>query len=130
MNSPRMLASALFMTLGLSSASYAQGYQRLIGESVSYETGNRLWDFCGNRSDGPVPQACWLYIEGASDGIGLQAADGRAPYCLPPAVRADQLADVVRKYLSDHPELRDKGAVWLVRKALAAAFTCATAPTM
>jgi hypothetical protein len=85
--------------------------------------GNALWDWCGQTNVGQPPDACWLYVAGASDGFLLSARP--APYCLPAAgANVVQITDVVRKYLLAHPEKRSQPAAVLVREALKEGFPC------
>jgi hypothetical protein len=116
MNTLRVLASAFAVgVFGIGTTAAAQ-------YPVDYEDGNSLWELCGSRTEGPVLETCALYVEGATEGLASERA-----FCLSPSVTNTQLADVVRRYVGDHPELRDKAAIWLVKSALAAAFPCAPA---
>jgi len=45
-------------------------------------------------------------------------------YCIGPNVYLSQLAEVVRNYLRDHPEIRKYGADRIVRDVLAERFPC------
>ena len=59
------------------------------------------------------------YVLGVAD-----SASWESVACAPANVTAGQLADVVLKYLQDHPEERHKAAVGLVATALINAFPC------
>ena len=44
--------------------------------------------------------------------------------CIEHGVLSGQVRDVVKKWLSDHPEMRNKGGVPIVRQAMAEAWPC------
>lgn len=104
------------------------------GGIESWEDGNDLWEICGSSTEGPPAEACGAFVAGAASGIGLGAGTDRSghersPFCTGPgSIKGGQLADVVRKYLWEHPELRNRGATWLVRNALSRAFPCDAPP--
>jgi len=100
----------------------------------NYLTGNALWLACGQTVDGNPPDACAFYVAGVSDGysttrlaqITSHIDPGPRTVCIPAGVSGDQLADVVRKYLSIYPEIRHDYAGLIVLSALRAAFPCPT----
>lgn len=117
------LAAALTVALGAATAAPAQTAAPKEQAVTVFGLGNALWDWCGQTNVGPAPDACWLYIAGASDGFLLGARP--APYCLPAAgAHVSQVADVVRKYLLNNPEKRSQPAATLVREALKEGFPC------
>ena len=67
---------------------------------------------------------CLGLVVGAIDEWENWRANQRLPPCLPSAVDADQLRDVVVKYLEDHPELRDQTAWGLVVQAADREWNC------
>ena len=87
------------------------------------QTGDALWAACGGSPAGRVPSACSAYIVGASDGVALAAASAR-PFCLDARVQADELAEVVRRYMAAHPQSRSNSAAAVVAAALGAAYPC------
>jgi hypothetical protein len=57
------------------------------------------------------------YVVGATDGVHFGA-------CIPEGVTNDQVYEVVRKYLKDHPEELHLHAVTLIKKAFIKAWPC------
>jgi hypothetical protein len=100
--------------------------------TTSYEVGSALVERC---KDYPVtdktsmPQEllkvevkigfCEGYIEAHAEALTYE---GKA--CIEADIDPAQLIAVVNKYLTDHPELWNRGASWLVRNALIQAFPC------
>lgn len=82
---------------------------------TQYLSGNDLYDSCSQKSVHSTG-----YVEGVVD------ADLGRPwgYCVPVGVRADQLRDVVCRYLEAHPEARQQMAPNLIRSAFAEAWPC------
>jgi hypothetical protein len=93
------------------------------------QNGEDLWRACSGSLAGAAPDPCWAYIAGVAD-AGL-IEPGRAPerYCLPGDVRADELTDIVRRYLAEHLGSRRQPAAGAVRDALARSFPCGAAET-
>lgn len=120
----KFFAAALAAGLTASAAAAAPAPVAPKEQAVTvFGLGNALWDWCGQTNVGKAPDACWLYIAGASDGFLLGARP--APYCLPAAgAHVTQIADVVRKYLMNNPEKRSQPAATLVREALKEGFPC------
>ena len=72
-----------------------------------------------------------LHVAGSMDNYEvMKRFVGRAPaICRLPGLTAIQASDVVRRYLSEHPELRHNSAASLIFVAMAEVFPCAaTAP--
>jgi hypothetical protein len=87
------------------------------------DTGEALWSICAG-SAGPVPPTCSAYIVGASDGVASAAASTWRPYCLSARSQADDLAEIVRRYIGSHPQSRRASAVAVVTAALSNAYPC------
>jgi hypothetical protein len=88
------------------------------------QTGDTLWADCGGSPIGRIPPACSAYVVGASDGVLLgRASSGRA-FCLDGGAQADELAEVVRRYLATHPEAHAEPAARIVAVALREAYPC------
>ncbi len=113
-----MLAASLALAT-TSNAATAQASR--VGEPTY---GNGLWDHCQAQSPN--------YDRGFCDGFILAAA--RASYdtnlkhpffCIPAGVLNNQLFDIVRNGLHDHPEERHYGSNQLVITYLHRAFPCA-----
>ena len=91
------------------------------GEIVAFMTGNQLWDAC-NRPDA-YGGYCGGYIAGAADLMSAETPHPTA--CFPHGVGAEQLVNVVKLYLSQHPAKRHFGAFEVIFLALFSAFPCA-----
>jgi hypothetical protein len=85
-------------------------------------SGDQLYQKCQSDPLG----ACTGYIAGVSDTVDLfQETDiTKHAICMSGGVSAEQMRDVVIKYLRDHPETRDKAAQFLEVRALMEAFPC------
>jgi hypothetical protein len=71
------------------------------------------------------PDAAMTYVQGVADAFALlKTLRNRIEVCLPDKVTKQQLGDVVRKYLQDHPADRHTAASSLVLLALGEAFPC------
>lgn len=110
------------LVLGLSST----------GKAASFESGNKLLEKCKgeNNIDFGI---CVGYITAVSDEIAFEekryAVVNGKPIamlraCVRNGVTAGQLRDIVVKYLTEHPEIRDYSAEGPVGVALASAFPC------
>jgi hypothetical protein len=89
------------------------------GSVAAFVSGNTLHDLCKTGASSN-PAACTSYIVGAIDAIN---ADG-THLCLPAGVIAEQMRDVVARWLSDHPERRQEAAAGLVSAAVQSVFPC------
>jgi hypothetical protein len=89
---------------------------------VTPTTGEALWADCGASSSGRIPLACSAYVAGALDGVALAAPGQRL--CPTAPVRADELAEVVRRYIAAHPQSRAIAAAAVVTAALGSAYPC------
>ena len=100
------------------------------GHVTYFKDGNELWRECGEATTGSPPASCINYIIGYADTEWLDASyDNKTlPYCLPDGALEGQITDVVRAYLSLHPEYRHFRAAQIVQDALIAAFPCSIAP--
>ena len=99
-----------------------------------WNTGNILYNICESNN---VP-ACTTYIQGTLDGVAWWLDLTSSPqwksmpntptlprlYCIPLTVTANQITDVVKKYLNDHPEQRHYSAVSLILDSMTNAFPC------
>lgn len=71
------------------------------------------------RDDGPYADWCRGYILGVADAFAVQRV-----VCFSNSVTGAQVQAVVRRYLSEHPELWDRHGFWLIHRALSPAFPC------
>ena len=92
----------------------------------SYLNGNELYDQCQR----PESTLCLAYVMGIYDGHLDAVAQDRARrmVCLTGSVEAQQLKDVVTRYLRDHPETRHATAASIALYALGQAFPCRQLP--
>ena len=84
----------------------------------AYLDGSKLKTRLNNEND-PVP-----YVLALGYVLGIHDAFSGISICDPSTAKADQLAAIVIKYLSDHPQELHKSGSDLVRKALSSAFPC------
>ena len=87
-----------------------------------YVDGNGFYESCRLDATAAV---CIAYVKGASD--AFSAASILLNACLyapPPNASADQLSDILVKYLREHPERRALGAASLFLAAMRETFPC------
>jgi hypothetical protein len=89
---------------------------------MNYVDGEKLWSVCAQTTQGTPSEVCVWYVIGAYE--GLQMFRDRPMFCVPSGVKPRQIVDTVRTYLAEHPDLRNRGAAYLVREALAPSFGC------
>jgi len=87
-----------------------------------YQDGNKLSDYCAMKGVPFAEGMCAGYIVGATDAFEIGRVLKGQPFCLRQGILVEQIVDVVKKYLSDHPEFRDVGGANLVEAALTQAF--------
>lgn len=91
---------------------------------AGFDSGNRLYEDC--RASNYFNRGyCGGYVIGVVDAVERSGSGPRI--CVPEGATKGQLADVVLKYLEDHPERRNRDAGELVPEALHAAFPCGAA---
>ena len=85
--------------------------------------GNQLYDTCtGNET---LQMHCIGYVAGVTDAMGLAKGNLNGwMACIPEGVTAEQLREVVKEMLVEHPETRHQFAAYLVARAVAEAFPC------
>jgi Rap1a immunity proteins len=96
---------------------------------AEFKDGNELYDSCSvGESDSTFYQSqamCMGYITGVSDMLELNQMPGqRLMVCVPSDVTAQQMADVVRKYLRENLQERHLDAALLVWGALVRVWPC------
>jgi hypothetical protein len=87
--------------------------------ATSFYSGNALWNECSG-DNAFQSGLCMGFVAGISDAMSIAAIKA----CFPPGVTVGQTADVVKRFLGQHPERRHEAAVFLVAAALAEAFPC------
>lgn len=93
-------------------------------------SGNKLYELCESNSP-TSQQSCDFYIWGNIEGLMYMnrlsssvSKDIDIAICLPNGVTPQQLMDVGKKYLKDHPEKRNESASHSIFFALSEAFGC------
>jgi hypothetical protein len=90
--------------------------------AAAFLTGNDLFTDCSaTETIGSV--ICHGYVVGAADAFA-----GADLICIPKNVSQGQVADIVTKFLRDHPESRHYSASSEVLQALMEAFPCKNQP--
>jgi hypothetical protein len=93
--------------------------------------GNSLYRHCSVTANQTSPEnfameawACLGYVTAIMDGLsGGNSINGKRA-CIPPNVNMNQVVDVAKSFITDHPETRHLLAAGLVADALAHAFPC------
>lgn len=110
----RMLRTvAVLIAVGLSSQ-HAQAVRGFL-------SGNKLYDYI-TGSDVTLQQDAVGYVGGVAD--AEESTPNKPRFCMPEQVSRGQARDIVRNYLSAHPELRHYSASSLVVNSFIAAFPC------
>jgi hypothetical protein len=91
------------------------------GARAEFMEGNDLYDACTGPDSKLV---CLNYVMAIADAAQAPAAVKRSPMCPGSEVVAEQVVDVVTRYLAAHPEKRHLSAPLLVANALAEAYPC------
>ena len=91
------------------------------GARAEFMEGNDLYDACTSPDSKLV---CLGYVMAIADAVQAPAAVKRSPMCPGSEVMAEQVVDVVTRYLAAHPEKRHLSAPLLVANALAEAYPC------
>lgn len=93
-------------------------------QTFMFETGTTLYAKCQNKAP-EYALACTAYIVGVVDGIKKDIFLGRAPdNCWPDRLGAEQVRDLVVKYLRAYPDQRSFPASLTVSVALNDAYPC------
>lgn len=93
-------------------------------QTFMFETGTTLLAKCQNKAP-EYALACTAYIVGVVDGIKKDIFLGRAPdNCWPDQLGADQVRDLVVKYLRTYADQRSFPASLTVSVALNDAYPC------
>ena len=100
--------------IALCALTYAPAFAR------DFFTGDQLYEHCDAPKTTEMYGACFGY----SIGVASAFIDSGI-FCLPEAsIQARQVEDVVRLYLTNHPEQRHGSAATLVIEALKEKFPC------
>ena len=88
--------------------------------------GNNLAESCEAWGGRASNDAATNFKTGACVGYiwGLAGAGEGSAFCFPHGVQANQIVDVIKKWLQDHPELRHYAASSLITAALKEKFPC------
>jgi hypothetical protein len=92
--------------------------------SVSGLNGHDLLRLCTSRAGSSELNFCFGYIEGIRDSLiwVAVARKSKPPVAIPDKMTQEQLANVIVKYLNEHPEKQDRAAGLVVLVALKQAF--------
>jgi hypothetical protein len=85
---------------------------------TSYVNGNKLYDDCSAQDANKL--FCFGYVAAVSDALWSGGCHGGIPHGVP----VSRAADVILKFLRDHPEYRHLTAFSLSKVALEQAFPC------
>jgi hypothetical protein len=96
----------------------------MVGEAhAEFQTGNDLYRLCASVGDFHKGM-CLGFIEGVADTMtSIRTGQGQRS-CIPREVEADQMREVVVKYLTEHPEDRNYSAASNALVAIAKAWPC------
>jgi len=105
------------------------GLLTICGEAVaqasgSFMDGNKLHSYFNDKY---LEAAAAGYVTGLIDGVTSLAAGKMLTgsfFCVPSAATVQQVSDVVKKYLAEHPERRHYTASSVIFVALGEAFPC------
>jgi len=89
--------------------------------------GNLLLQDCNEATASFGFGYCAGYVAGVAHLVSVESYEGSTYFwksCPPKAATTEQLVDVVKKFLNEHPEDRHRPALLLVLKALSNAFPC------
>ena len=100
-----MLRFVLMTTLSLTMTATAEMFN-----------GNQMWEMCQSRAVG----FCNGYVIGTLDALVTQGLTT----CTPDGLTAEQLRDLVVRWLRDHPEKRHLSGTWIVANTLRENFPC------
>lgn len=93
--------------------------------SAGFKTGNALFQDCEAQSNEVALGLCLGYISGVTDALTESAHDNKNfRVCMRNGVTAKQVRDIVVKYLTDTPAIRDMPADVLIGAAISQAFPC------
>ena len=92
-------------------------------------TGQEMWEMCATTTVGTPPDSCIAYVLGAVDAEATVADVAQRPgfICPTRTTTGNDLVQVVRRHLLEHPEDRSAIAASVVIVALRAAFPCPAA---
>jgi len=91
---------------------------------TSFVNGDMSLDWCGSErnEDGPSHPMGLGCVAGISDSLNVNRVENDFTSCTSADVTTGQAADVVLKYLSEHPETRRLPAAVLVTSAVSETF--------
>ncbi|MGR9283958.1 Rap1a/Tai family immunity protein [Rhizobium johnstonii] len=108
-------------------AALALGASVKPAHSDYFQGGNNVYKLCTTGLETSFSGGfCLGFVMGVADNIETMVSLRDEPQCIRSNVSARQVADVVVKYLKDHPEKRDRPAADLAFLAITEAFCPAT----
>lgn len=93
-------------------------------------SGNQIYDdwcqhYKTDKLNSTSGRICFMYIAGVTQTLLMTKEPAMmAPGCPGKEVTGTQIADIVIKWMDDHPEKRDAPAPFIVARALNEAFPC------
>ena len=97
--------------------------QAMAVDTPSFMGGNELFSICSDKNVASLGQ-CYGYIAGVVDEFETFRAFRNTKPCLPEGVTGKQFVDVVMKYLTDNPAIRNLSASSNVTVAVSDAWGC------
>jgi hypothetical protein len=101
-----------------------------LGAAIATINGNQLYTNCTARNtEGPTYQGllagiCIGYVTAITDALSSGNSVNGFKACIPISADMNQIVDVVKNFIRDHPEKRHLIAGSLVADAFARAFPC------
>src|SRR5208283_2095348 len=120
-NSLKILVPVIILCACSARPARAQSIEQFI-------SGNDLYGACSNPAQG-FQNSCTGYIVGATDafiqaGIISPSPNGNSKICIGTNIAIEQVVDVTKIYLEQHPATRQYSAASEVEVALGSSFPC------
>ena len=90
---------------------------------ANFFNGNTFKSICDRKSDANATSQCLGYVQAIGDAMASPNGLDGLRACFPSGMTGEQAVDVVRKWITDHPETRHTNAAHIVAQALSAAFS-------
>ena len=104
-----------------------------LGAALSID-GNQLYNYCtatnakAATEQWLVAGTCMGYVTAITDAVSSGNSVNGFKACVPVNADMNQIVDIVKTFIRDHPEKRHLFAAGLVAEALARAFPCRARP--
>lgn len=126
----RLIGLALILAVMAGAQVKTPPKKKRYAEAAIIWNGNQLHNLCEHyktdKLKGSIGPGCFMYIAGATQTLIFSGEDTEVMMspCPGKGVTQEQIADVVIKWMDDHPEKRDLPAPYIVMKSLSDAFPC------